>query len=172
MDIKAALVKDHSKAITDKIVKYVGNNDERFSELVDVYLKGPYRITQRAAWPLSYCVMAHPTLIDSHLTKILKFVKQPGNHESVKRNTVRLLQFIEIPKRFHGKVVDMCFGYLTDPKEPIAIKVFSMTVLANLVKGIPELKKELKIVIEDQMPYGSAGFISRGKKVLKELAKP
>jgi len=172
MDIKAALIKDHSKAITDKIVKYVGNNDDRFALLVDIYLKGPYRITQRAAWPLSHCVVTHPNLIDGHLAKILKFVKQPGNHDAVKRNTIRLLQFIEIPKRYHGQVVDMCFGYLTDAKEPIAIKVFSMTVLANLVKGIPELKEELRIVIEDQMPYGSAGFISRGKKVLKALAKP
>lgn len=172
MDIRAVLTKSHSKVITDQIVKYVGTSNERFSNLVEVYLKGPYRITQRAAWPLSYCVIENPALIEGHLPKILKFVKQPGNHESVKRNTVRLLQFIEIPKRFHGQIVDMCFGFLTDPKEPIAIKVFSMTVLANLVKGIPELKEELRIIIEDQLPYGSAGFISRGKKVLKELAKP
>lgn len=170
MDIQLALTQHHSKAITDKIVKYVGNDPARFSLLVNIYLKGPYRITQRAAWPLSICVMAHPKLIDEHLARILKFVKQPGNHDSVKRNTVRLLQFIEIPKRYHGKVIDMCFGYLTDLKEPIAIKVFSMTVLANLVKGIPELKEELRITIEDQMPYGSAGFVSRGRKVLKTLA--
>jgi hypothetical protein len=172
MEIKKTLLKDHSKEITDSIVKYIGRNNSRFAELVKVYLAGPYRVSQRAAWPLSYCIMAHPQLIDGHLSKILKFVKKPGNHESVKRNTVRLLQFIEIPKRFHGQVVDLCFGYLTDPKEAIATKVFSMTVLASLVGGIPELKKELKIVIEDQMPYGSAGFISRGKKVLKELSKP
>ncbi len=139
--------------------------------LVGIYLKGPYRITQRAAWPLSYCVVAHPELIDGHLSSMLKFVKKPGNHDSVKRNTVRLLQFIEIPKRFHGQVVDLCFGYLTNPNEPIAVKAFSMTVLCKLVKGIPDLKEELKIIIEDQMPYGSAGFVSRGKKVLKELVK-
>ncbi len=171
MDIRKALSKDHSKDITETIIHYVGNDSDRFTTLINIFLEGPYRITQRAAWPLSYCVIAHPQLIDSHLSKILKFVKKPDNHDSVKRNTVRFLQFIEIPKRYRGQVVDMCFGYLTDPKEPIAIKVFSMTVLFNLVKEIPELKNELRIIIEDQMPYGSAGFISRGKKILKELAK-
>jgi hypothetical protein len=44
-----------------------------------------------------------------------------------------------------------------------------MTVLANLAKKLPELKNELVPLIEDQMPFGSAGFISRGRKVLKEL---
>jgi hypothetical protein len=54
-------------------------------------------------------------------------------------------------------------------KEPIAVKVFSMTVLANLSKSSPDIKKELRIAIEDQLPYGSAGFVSRAKKVLKEI---
>ena len=170
MDIKAALSKDHSKAITDKIVRYVGKNKSRFKELVSIYLTGPYHITQRAAWSLSCCVIAQPSLIEGHLPKLLTFVRKPGHHESVKRNTVRFLQFIEIPGRYKGKVIDMCFGFLTDPKEPVAIKVFSMTVLANLVKDIPELNEELKIIIEDQLPYASPGFISRGRKVLHALA--
>jgi hypothetical protein len=46
-----------------------------------------------------------------------------------------------------------------------------MTVLLNIVKYVPELKEELKIIIEDQMPYASAGFQSRGKKTLKALEK-
>jgi len=58
---------------------------------------------------------------------------------------------------------------LENKKEPIAIRVFAMTVLANLADTYPEIKGELIAVIEDQMPYGSAGFISRGKKILKKL---
>jgi hypothetical protein len=49
------------------------------------------------------------------------------------------------------------------------VKVFGMTVLANLCEKLPELKNELRIIIEDQMPYGSAGFKSRGSKILKKL---
>jgi hypothetical protein len=55
--------------------------------------------------------------------------------------------------------------------DPIAIKVFSMTVLFNISKNVPEFRDELAIIIEDQMPYGSAGFKSRGKKTLKGLSK-
>ena len=44
-----------------------------------------------------------------------------------------------------------------------------MSVLLKIVRRYPELKQELKQLIEDQMPFGSAGFVSRGKRVLKAL---
>jgi hypothetical protein len=44
-----------------------------------------------------------------------------------------------------------------------------MTVLGNLTMALPELGKELAILIEDELPYGSAGFVSRGRKVLKQI---
>ncbi|GHN02752.1 hypothetical protein WSM22_42410 [Cytophagales bacterium WSM2-2] len=56
-----------------------------------------------------------------------------------------------------------------DKKEPVAVRVFSMTVLGNLAVKVPELRNELIPLIEDQMPYVSAGFVSRGRKVLKQL---
>ena len=36
------------------------------------------------------------------------------------------------------------------PAEALAVKVFSMSVLANLAKYYPEIKAELKLIIEDQ----------------------
>jgi hypothetical protein len=82
-----------------------------------------------------------------------------------------MLQFIDIPKKHQGVIADICFKSLIDKKEPIAIRVFSMTVIANLAAKIPELKNELIPIIEEQLPYASAGFVSRGKKVLKELKR-
>jgi hypothetical protein len=67
-------------------------------------------------------------------------------------------------------MIDTCFALL-DPKEPIAVRAFSMTVLGNLAAQHPDLKKELRLVIESQLPYGSAGFVARAKKVLKQLEK-
>lgn len=169
MDLKKVALKEHSKEQCNKIVEYIGNDPKKFSELVNVFLEGPYRVTQRIAWPLSFCVEENTTLIHPHLRQILNFVQQPGVHVSVKRNVIRLLQFIDVPKRHQGTVADICFKFFNDADEPIAVRVFSMTVLANLAKEIPELKNELIPTIEDQLPYGSPGFVSRGRKVLKKL---
>jgi hypothetical protein len=168
MDIKKELLKEHSKLQTIKVVKYIGHNPKRFNMLIKMFLAGPYRVTQRAAWPLSYCVEAYPELINPHLKSVLKMLDTKDAHDAVKRNILRFLQHIEIPKRFYGIVTDRCFA-LMNPKEPIAIRVFAMTVLANIAKHEPELKKELRIVIEDQMPYGSAGYKARAKKIIKAL---
>ena len=137
MDLAKEILKEHSKAQTNKLVDYVGNNPSHFKVLVDAYLKGPYRVTQRAAWPLSICAEKHPKLISPHLKKLLDFLSTPGIHNSVKRNTMRLLQFINIPTRYYGQVTGLCFEYLQDKKEQIAVKVFAMVVLTKIIMTNP-----------------------------------
>ena len=51
MNLVEIIEKEHTSAQRDKIVTHVGNNPKRFAELVEVFLNGPYRITQRSAWP-------------------------------------------------------------------------------------------------------------------------
>jgi len=169
MNLVEEILKEHSRKQKDKIVNYVANDPARFAQLVAVFLQGPYRVTQRSACPLSYCVEKYPGLLQPHFRKILT---QPGKkniHDSVKRNILRMLQFVRVPKAYQGIATDLCLGFLADSKEPVSIRVFAMTVLANIAIEAPELKNELIPMIEDQLPYASAGFISRGGKVLKQL---
>ena len=170
MNIKDEILRKYSTDNVNKISKYIGSDQEKFDELVGFFLSGPYRLTQRAAWVLSKCCDKHPELLQPHLEKVIMNMRNPV-HDAVKRNVLRVLQHHEIPDHLVGEIVDICFDFLTSNSEPIAIKVFSMTVLYNVCKTEPDLLKELKIVIEDQMPYGSAGFKSRGKKILKALNK-
>jgi hypothetical protein len=114
-------------------------------------------------------VERHPELIYPHLKKILQYVVTPGVHDAVRRNTVRLLQYIDLPPEFHGQVAEICFGFLQQKNIPVAVKVFSMTVLSRICSTEPDLQRELRIIIEDQLPYASAGFISRAKKILNVI---
>jgi hypothetical protein len=90
--------------------------------------------------------------------------------DPVKRNTLRILQYVSIPKKQHDAAVDLCFQYLENRKEAVAIQVFAMTVLANIVKEYPELKKELILLLEDRIENSSAGFRSRARKILQLFA--
>ena len=169
MDLKKTLLQGHSAAITRKIVDYVGANPARFKALVEVFMTGPYRITQRAAWPLSYCVERHPGLIKPHFKTLLDILKRTDTHVAARRNIIRLLQFVDVPARYRGRVATLCFGLLQDKREPVAIRVFAMTVLGNLVVYEPELANELKVIIEDNLPYVSPAFTSRARRVLKMI---
>ncbi len=169
MKLREEILKEHSKAQCTKIVKWVGSSQLRFDELFHLFLNDEYRVIQRAAWPVSYCVDAYPILISKHWKTLMEHLKKPDLHDAVKRNSIRFMQEIDLPEKHHGAIMDLCFTYLQSPKESLAVKVFSMSVLANLAKYYPEIKPELKLVIEDQLPHQSAGFKSRAKKVLKQL---
>jgi hypothetical protein len=45
-----------------------------------------------------------------------------------------------------------------------------MTTLSRVIREYPELQNELKIIIEDELPYAKPAFRSRGLRTLKELA--
>ena len=169
MNLLQTVLRGHSKAMCNQVVAYVGDNPGRFRDLVELFLKGPYRVTQRAAWPLSYSVKEHPQLIKPHLKRIVQFLKSGERSDSAKRNILRLLQFIEIPVSLQGAVSSACYGFLTSGKEPVAIRVFAMTVLGIIAKVQSDMQKELCIIIEDQLPYATPGFASRARKVMRML---
>jgi len=167
MDLRETILAEHSRANCTRIVHWIGNKQPRFDELVSLFLNDEDRVIQRAAWPLSEVTAAFPHLIKKHLGKILAHTKKPGIHDAVKRNTVRLLQDIEIPVKFHAEVMNLCFDYIHDPQEKPAVKAFSLTVLQNLSRLYPDIKQELKTIIGDRWEHESAAFRSRAKRILK-----
>ena len=166
MNLCEEILKEHSKAQCNKIVQWVGDSEKRLEELFHLFLTDEYRVNQRAAWPVSYCVIAHPKFMDRNFGKLIKNLQKPGLHDSIKRNSIRLLQHIAIPEKYHGDIMDICFKYVESPTEAVAIKAFSLTVLEKLSKQYPEILPELKLLIEDQLPHQTAAFKSRAKKIL------
>jgi hypothetical protein len=110
--------------------------------------------------------MAHPGFITKYYEKLLKNLDKPHIHDAVKRNTMRLLQYAEIPEKYQGEVMNRCFNYILSPSEKAAIKAFSLTVLENLSTKYPEIKQELKAIIEDRWDIETAAFRSRAKRLL------
>jgi hypothetical protein len=171
MNLESEILRECSKRQCIRIAAWVGTDKKRFKELMDLFLKGENLITQRAAWIVAHCADKHAELVIPYVDKMIDRMIEANLHDAVRRNVVRILQDIEIPRRLAGKVATVCFDWLASAKEPVAVKVFSMSVLANIAKQEPDLKNEIRILIEQQMPTGSAGIISRGKKVLRQLEK-
>jgi len=171
MDILVVLKKEHSKKQTDRIVNYIGGDKDRFATLIELFFAGEYRITQRAAWPMSYCVRAHPELIGPYFKRLLDNLERKDIHVAVVRNTVRLLQDVTIPKKHQGRVMNICFDFVQAPETPIAVKAFALTILSNLAADYPDIRGELKLIIEEQWEHATPAFRSRAKKVLREMGK-
>jgi hypothetical protein len=169
MEIEAELLKEHSRRQADRIVSWIGADAKRFKQLMDLFLGGEYRLTQRSAMAVGIFAGRHPAMIAPYLGRMLARMEEPGVHIAVRRCVVRTLREIDIPAGQLGRVATLCFGYLTSGDSPVAVKAFAMTVLARIARTQPDLGRELRLVIEQQMPYGSSGFRSCAARVMREL---
>lgn len=168
-DLRAAILKEHSKPQAARIANWIGKSQTRFDQLFKLFLNDEYRVVQRSAWPLSIAVLNHPPLIQKHYGPLIKKMLQPGVHDAVKRNALRLLQDLSVPARHQGPLMDACFRYIADPKEKAAIKAFSLTILEHLAQDYPDIRPELKSIIEDRFEDESPAFRSRARKILRRL---
>ena len=166
MDIRQALMTEHSKQQTMAIVEYIGEDPKRFAELMKVFFAGDYRLTQRAAWPMNYCAELHPKLILPYLPKLLDCLEREDMHDAVRRNVVRLLQYIEIPKRLTGRVYAHCVDLLDDADQPAAVRAFAMTVATRIAKSEPDLMNELRLIVSKHLPHATAAFRVRAREIL------
>jgi hypothetical protein len=168
MDLQKELLKKETLPQTNRIIKWVGKNEERFSELANLFFKGDYKTIQNAGWPVSYCIRTHAFLAKPYFKKFIDALGSENVHPTAKRNIVRLLQFVETPKRYHGKLMDLCFRFISTPEEAIAVKAFSLTILNNLSVQYPEILPELKTIIETRWEFETPAFKSRAKKILNK----
>ncbi|MEO5944777.1 MAG: hypothetical protein ABIP30_03375 [Ferruginibacter sp.] len=171
MNLREEILKEHSKAQCDKIVAWVGKSQKRFDELFNLFINDEYRVVQRAGWPMSYSAIAHPEFFNKHFADLIKNLQKENLHNAVKRNSIRLLQDVNIPEKYQGEIMEICFKYVASPTEAVAVKAFSLKVLGNLANVYPEIIPEIKLLIEDQMSLRTAAFKSRAKHLLQRFEK-
>ena len=176
--LEAQILAEHSKAQTMRIVHWVGHDTERLEILMEIFLNDPpsmplpagrgyqYIFTQRSSWAVRE---KSPAIIRPWLTILVARLRAPNLHDAIKRNTLNVFEPLDFPAELDDELADLCFGYLTNPKEPIAIRCASMTVLEKICERVPELQSELRLLLEEHLEHGSAGFRSRAKKVLGRL---
>ena len=166
MNIRQALMERHSKRQTMAIVEYIGDDARRFAELMKLFFSGEYRLAQRAAWTMSHCAEQRPELIRPYLPKLLDCLKRDDAHDAVRRNIVRLLQYVEIPRRLAGKVYSHCVDLIDDADQPVAVRAFALTVAARIAKSEPDLMNELRLIVRKHLPHTTAAFQKRARAIL------
>jgi len=171
MNIRQALLQNkiYTKAQATAITTYACSSPTQFEKLMQCFTDKDYRVAQRAAWSVSEAAEKNVKLIKPYLGEVVKQLNRTSVHPAVVRNSVRILQHIDIPEELQGEVMDACFNFIEKPATPVAIKAFALTTLFNLSRLYPEIVNELKTIIENRMENETAAFVSRGKKILQQL---
>lgn len=170
MNIREALLADFKKPNMLRIADWVGNHPARFKQLIELFMADEYRVVQRSAWVLSMVVDQYPQIAAPYLPQLVQRIQEDGHEPAVRRNIVRLLQFVELPEDLHGIIMDTCFRFAADPAEAIAVRCCSLVVLGRLARLYPEIVPELEAVIADALEHGATPAIrSSSRQVLKAI---
>jgi len=170
LNLREAILEEHSKAQEDKIARYIGTNSERFDELMQLIFHDEYRVVQRAAYSLKKVGDKYPSMILPYLDQMIPLLRKDGIHVAYRRNSLSIISGVKIPEKHLGELADICFGFLESRQETVAVRVHAIEILAQVCEYEPELSNELKLLIEEFMPHESAGFKARGKRILKKLS--
>ena len=170
MDIRSLLTNLPSREERALYINAVGTSRKEVSGLLVMIFEEKDPIAWRAAWILDGSDELHPGLVGDRITGIIRKLPDLESAGAL-RSLLRMLCRYEIPEEEQGLLIDLCFSYLMSELYPVAVKVHAMQIIYQHTLMYPELKTELKTVIEDQMENNSVGFKSRGRRIIQQLEK-
>lgn len=161
------------RAVADMVVEMVNGNSERFKVLYKLCFNTSYPLCMRAARVVQLCCCKNPQLIMPYADEVIELL-QDTKVDGVKRNFLKIFdEFIELQGLENlGLLLNLCFDWLSNSSETIAVRMFSMGVIYKISKFEPDIRTELEAIINAQLEFEtSSGFINRALKILKWLAK-
>ena len=163
------LIENSKKHIT-ALAKSIAYNESEIEKIVGLTLQDKQTISARASWVISELCKSNNEHIFKQLPVIIRALPTISI-DGIKRNLLCGMQCLTIDEENIGSLIDICFKFILTPSETVAVKVYSMQIIANTVNKYPEIKNELIAVIEEEMTKNSVAFYARAKKILKVLHK-
>jgi hypothetical protein len=161
---------DSSRALSLLTASMVYEKPSLFGVFVELSLMDEKSYAERASRVVCICSHSFPELFRPYCSQVIRELKNLRS-DGAMRNLLKTLA--EVPVRLSNKdktiLLNQCFDYLMSNKYPIAVHVFSMQILYNLSREIPEIGDELSQILLERIPEASAGYRSRAKRIMKKL---
>ena len=171
MDLKD-LFSDSSRKTIDMGVATIGKNPEMFKKVLDFALEDDGAYSQRAGRVINLVAIIQPEMIRPYMQQLV--LKLPTfKSGGLKRSIIKTIseRSFDFDDETMGTLVNICFEWVNDSQEEIAIKAYAMDVLYSVSQFHPDLKPELIATFEHLKPEASAGIKVRCEKFLKKLYK-
>lgn len=166
---KSAFDSNHTYRDYVELGKRIGRdkNQEEIARHLAIMLKGEKIDAQRSSAITQNCSDVDVTLYGPHIVEMLSILENPV-HPACPRAIFRIFERLEVPEAHLGTLIDISFKYLSDPNSAIASIAFSLGTVSKHLKSYPDLTNELKWILKDMYPRGSAGVKSKIRAVVKK----
>ena len=125
-------------------------------------------VSWRAAWALYHLTCKRKEFMVPYIQQIIELLPQ-FRFDGQKRELLKVLMLFDLKDLDTGRILNVCYDFLSNPNESLAVRVHSMQMIFNISELEPELKSELKSTILFHYQESSAGFQSRANKLLKKM---
>jgi hypothetical protein len=147
--------------------EYILRNGIPLDELVEL-VSAERKTAMRFMWLTGLLCELKPELISPHAAYFFE-KRHTVTFPNYDRSVAKILSLAGIPEHLEGEVSTELFNWLLDPSISVSTKSYALTALCRLSDKHPELKNELKLVVEDQCDKNSVSFQKRAKRFLAEM---
>lgn len=155
----------------DEMVNHISSENVTLNSIVELALSDQQPYARFSAWIVNHYLMQNgANKIYSYCDKAIDQLHKI-KHDGQLREILRWFSRVDYKGKKEGELIDFCFNMIMNISKPVAIKIHSMTILEKSVEREPELKREFALILEDILPYLSAGGQNRTKKLLKKYSK-
>ncbi|MDP3463412.1 MAG: hypothetical protein Q8S18_11535 [Bacteroidales bacterium] len=165
------LRKPLSKSYFNMLAGLLQSRTELVSEVLTVIGSGKGKDPERASWLLSNLWDIDSEVLRPFQHELIRLLLS-ARSDSVRRNLLRIIDAYPLPDEQLGDLYDVCMAWMLSERFSIAVRCNAMQILYRICVIEPDLSDELVQRINDLLVFGSAGFQSRGQKIIRLLKNP
>lgn len=146
-------------------------NPTHVPDIMEIALQGKDQIAWRAAWLCEKINDHHPGILAPYIDAITRALPRLSHH-GLRRQLLKIVTLYPIAEADRGMLTDYCLSRLEDPSDPPAVKAHAMQILYNISEAEPEMKEELRQVLEWTLETGETpAILARARNLSARLAK-
>jgi len=162
-----AFKEDDSDANLRKWAKHISENNVDLNDVLELLHSDRYT-TMRFLWLMGGIVEIDPKRVYPLLSYLFS-VRDTMTVPNYERSLAKFFWLAGVPPEMEAEVIDELFRWLINGRTITMTKSYAASALQNLTRKYPDLKKELKLVLEDQLDKNGVSFRKRAAKILLEL---
>ncbi len=161
----------------EEVAFWVLKNPEIIPVLLSSCFEEQKPLSHKAAWVLEIVCEHNVTLLQPHFIYFITHI-QGIKDDQANRPYSKICFWVlvahykkrlfRLTKKEKEILTEICFDWLITHQK-VACEVFAMQSLLLLGKEFDWVYPELKTILEQNIPQKSVAYLSRGKKVLKEI---
>lgn len=169
MDIREVLSGGDLRSVghVDEVVTFVGNDPDRFSELLTVLTDDRPVVRMRSADAMEKVTRHYPALLQAHQASLFEQL-QIATQQEVRWHLAQFMPRMTWTEEEASDIVRVLTDWIAAETSAIVI-VNALQAMFDLSAMHPRFRDELKALLESQCETGSPAVKSRSKKLLQKL---